>query len=335
MIEHRVDDSYGQGRADKYIMHLLPGISRGLMYKQMRNKNITLNGAKISGNETVREGDILRFYFSDDTFNKFSKGSVDTLFQDNDNPISIYNKHKDMVTIVYENDHIIVMNKPSGLLSQRSNAKDISLNEWMLGYLLTKGDITSESMAHYKPSVLNRLDRNTSGLVIGGKTLKAARIIGDALRDRTVHKYYKTLVWGEFALADGIYEAALSKDSSTNIVNLMTEIVNVDKCDKNAIVKTGIKFLEVRKREGIGSQSVLEIELITGKSHQIRAHLSALGYPIVGDPKYGNRESDIQVKNKHTVGQILHAYRIEFNDEIMRELNIDTKCIVCDIDMNA
>ena len=74
MIEHRVDDSYGKGRADKYIMHLLPGLSRGLMYKQIRNKNITLNGAKIIGNETVKEGDVLRFYFSDETFSNFSKG---------------------------------------------------------------------------------------------------------------------------------------------------------------------------------------------------------------------------------------------------------------------
>ena len=331
MIEHKVIDSYGQGRADKYIMHLLPGLTRGLMYKQMRNKNITLNGAKINGNEKVKEGDILRFYFSDETFNNFSKGTTDTLNHGNDNPITIYKNNMHMAEVVYENDHIIVMNKPSGILSQKRSKNDISLNEWMLGYLLDKGDITEESMTHYKPSVLNRLDRNTSGLIMGGKTLKAARIVGDALRGRTVHKYYKTVVWGKYALADGIYEAMLSKDSSTNMVNISTELVNADKCDKSAIIRTGIKLLEVRNFEGIGSQSVLEIELFTGKSHQIRAHLSALGYPIVGDPKYGNPKLDSKCKDKITEGQILHAYRLEFDPTVMKELNIDRQSIVCDV----
>ncbi len=332
MIEHIVDDAYGCGRVDKYIMKLLPGMPKGLLYKQFRNKNITLNGRKIGGSEQVKTSDVLKFFLSDETFKAFSEGH--SLNEDDHigdiarKAIQYYNAHSGDVDIVYENEHIIVMDKPSGMLSQKSRPEDDSLNEWMLGYLLSNSIVKEDDLTRYKPSVLNRLDRNTSGLVIGGKTLKGANIISRALRERTVHKYYKTLVWGECTDADGIHEALLSKDSSTNLVNIVTELVNADNADKYAIIKTGIKLIELKKQQGIGTQSVLEIELFTGKSHQIRAHLSYLGYPIVGDPKYGNRDLDKKYGYSVSDGQYLHAYKIVFDDDIRSELDLDTDTII-------
>ncbi len=332
MIEHIVDDAYGCGRVDKYIMKLLPGMPKGLLYKQFRNKNITLNGRKISGSEQLNSSDVLKFFLSDDTFKAFSEGSS---HNDKDNiqatlrdAADYYDSQKKAVTVVYENEHIIVMDKPSGMLSQKSSPRDHSLNEWMLGYLISNNRIKEEELTRYRPSVLNRLDRNTSGLVLGGKTLKGANVISRALRDRTVHKYYKTLVWGEYTDADGIHEAALNKDSLTNTVNIVTDMVNVDDPDKYAVIKTGIKLIEVKMLQGIGTQSVLEIELITGRSHQIRAHLSYLGYPIVGDPKYGNRDLDKKYGYSVSGGQYLHAYKMVFDKNIQSEIDLDTDTII-------
>ena len=354
MQEIIIDGSFGKGRVDKCISRLLPGIPKNLMYKQMRNKNITLNGHKIKGDETAGPGDVLRFFFSDETFDKFRTGDSEELSDNvkaSDEYVTTYREHRDEVRIVYENDHIIIMDKPVGMMSQKSKESDLSLNEWMLGYLLESGSIEPPDMLKYKPSVLNRLDTNTTGLVIGGKTHKAAVLISEALRDRTIHKYYKTVVWGDFTLNDGVYEAEFSKNESTNTVNILTKTVNTNNPSPKAesgkydIIRTGIKKTgsynishldTVYGIKAAGSDtsdkqvSELEIELITGKSHQIRAHLSAMGYPIVGDPKYGDKTLDRKYFGKNDHYQSLDSYKIVFNEEICEALGIEPGTIIKD-----
>lgn len=335
MIINTVDAAGEGSRADKYIMRLLPGMTRGLMYKQLRKKNITLNGSKLSGNEILKAGDELCFFLSDDTYRAFHNGisdtkdirPADTLNTLLNEAVGIYEINRDKVGIVYENEHIVIMDKPAGMLTQRAEKNDHSLNEWLLGYLISQKIMTKDDMLHYKPSVLNRLDRNTSGLVLGGKTLTAANVLSDALKERTLSKYYHAAVWGDFPLTPGEYKAYLNKDALTNTVNITTDSVN----EQSDIIRTYIKDVHHKAFDEYGKISILDIELITGRTHQIRAHLASLGYPIVGDPKYGDRDRDRRLKGRYDY-QLLHAYRIEFPDSIAGTLKLDAKAYMSDIE---
>lgn len=346
MIIKHIKKADGLGRVDKYILRLLPGLKPGLMHKQFRNKNILLNGHKISGNETVKEGDELKFFFSDDTFEAFSKGISDATtgsdpsdkyIKQGEHAVKMYKSDPDRVKVIYENAHMIILDKPSDMLSQKSDDGDLSLNEWLIGYLIQSGFLKPEDMMHFKPSVLNRLDRNTSGIVLGSKSLLGAGVISKALKERTLNKYYRTIVSGKYVDKDEIYIAYLSKNESTNTVNILTNSVSDDSFssipDNYSIIRTGISFVKSVNNSELGDISMLDIELITGKSHQIRAHLAALGYPILGDTKYGDSRINKKFKTLLTspdhVSQFLHAYKVVFNDDTVRELELDKDTYIC------
>lgn len=307
-------------RLDKYLKRVFPEMGSSFLYKMLRKKNITLNTKKASGSESVKEGDLIQCFFSDETFLKFS-GQVQTedgiqnalvpLNSSNTEYENAYRKLKG-ITVVYEDEHILLLNKPAGILSQKAKKDDLSLNEWMLGYLLTGDKITLADLTHFKPSVCNRLDRNTSGLVICGKTLLATRMISRMLKDRSLHKYYRTYVHGRME-GNETLTAWHKKDSLNNQAEIIFQITPKDKDAYDEIITT------YHALESKTQYSYLEIELVTGKTHQIRAHLSAYGHPIVGDKKY------LQLYRKNTgkmiypvTGQdypnfqLLHAYRLEF-----------------------
>lgn len=338
MIKRTVDTNNDNSRIDKYVRRLLPGMPTGLMYKQFRNKNITLNGKKIKGSETVSAGDEVTFYLAEDTFNSFNNGEATVAGVHKDtvktNTAGIYEEalaaYRNLTlpfTPVYENDHIIIMNKPAGMLTQRSKPDDISLNEYMLGYLIDTGAIDKASLLHFKPSVLNRLDRNTSGIVLGSKSLKAAGVISKALKERTLHKLYRALVWGEYTGGNKALTAYLKKDSLTNAVSILDSLPSDASVKGYDIIKTGITLMDTRAL-GSDKLSALDIELITGRTHQIRAHLAALGHPIIGDPKYGDNTRDNRL-NIHR--QLLHAYKIEFDETVAAMLSLDSLCYTTDI----
>lgn len=346
MIIKNVERSDGVSRVDKYILRLLPGLKPGLMHKQFRNKNILLNGHKISGNEIVKEGDELKFFFADDTYTAFSKGTNDgalTSLSDKysdhvKSAVKMYESARTKVNVIYENAHIIIMDKPSDMLSQKSTDRDLSLNEWLMGYLIQSGSVKQEDLIHFKPSVLNRLDRNTSGIVLGSKSNLGANVISKALKERTLSKYYKALVYGRYSKEAKIYTAYLSKNEPTNTVNILTESVynklNKPKQEKYSKIQTGISLIKTAYIQGVGDISLLEIDLMTGRSHQIRAHLAALGYPMIGDMKYGNRNINERFnrfisscdcfKADHSrISQYLHAYKVVFDDQTVKELMLD------------
>ncbi len=338
MIKKIIDPTFDNSRIDKYIRRLLPGMPSGLMYKQFRNKNITLNGSKIKGNEIISAGDEVVFFLSDETFKTFYKGESacdaknDSSVRDRseriyEEALAAYKSLSSPLDLIYENEHLLIMNKPSGILTQRSKSGEISLNEYMLGYLIDTGFTDKDSLLHFKPSVLNRLDRNTSGIVLGSKSLKAANIISKALKERTLHKLYRAVVWGEYTGSDEILTAYLKKDSLTNSVNILDPSMSDENTRDYDIIKTGIRLIETRDH-ALGKLSALDIELITGKTHQIRAHLSSLGYPIVGDPKYGDSLKDKKLGIK---GQLLHAYRIAFDESVVEALSLDSNVYTTDI----
>lgn len=282
-------------RLDKFLRTVLSKAPDSFIYKMLRKKNIKLNDQKASGNEILNKNDRVTIYLSDETFEKFAGNTNDKLSEYMRAFASIKG-----VTTAYEDDSIVVMNKPINVLSQKASITDVSLNEWLIGYLLKKGAVDEDSLKTFKPSVLNRLDKNTRGLVIGAKTYEASREVTELIRTKTLRKFYHTTVMGNIN-QPMVLEGYLSKDESTNKVTIyQTKPENVE----TSYAKTGLK--PIKEYE---DRTLLEIELFTGKTHQIRAHLASIGHPILGDPKYGNREFN-QKYNMHV--QDLTACRLEF-----------------------
>ena len=175
------------------------------------------------------------------------------------------------------------------------------MNEWLISYLINSESLTAEDMLTVKPAVVNRLDRNTSGIILAGKTLTGLRFLSDIIKARTLKKYYLTIVKGE-VLKNFTAEAYLLKNDNHNTVKIYQ-----DKVEGADYIKTAYEVLEVK-----GGHSLLKVELITGKSHQIRAHLSSLGYPVIGDGKYGLKSENTRYRRMGLNSQFLHSYEIKF-----------------------
>ena len=298
MKEFIIGQNEENKRLDKFLKTVLPKAPDSFIYKMLRKKNIKLNDGKATGAEKLSINDVVRIYFSDETFDSFAASPVAA----SDNEYTLAYKKLKGITIVYEDDDILVMNKPVNVLSQKSKLDDFSLNEWMIGYLLDKKCISVDSLVTFRPSVLNRLDKNTKGLVIGAKTLRASQQVSAMIKDRSIRKFYRATVLGQVTNGATL-EGYLIKDEATNKVSVYKSKPSAP-CE---YIKTIYKPIEVFE-----DRTVLEIELITGKSHQIRAHLASIGHPILGDPKYGNKSFNEKYK-VHT--QDLTAVRIKFPKE--------------------
>lgn len=288
LIIHKNDENQ---RLDKYLKKYLKEAPGSFIYKMLRKKNIMLNGKKAEGTEKLSAGDEIRLFLAEDTLVKFTgEGqSVSELK---------FPVKKDL-EVLFEDENLLIINKPAGELSQKAEAKDVSMNEYALGYLQKNGDITEESLKVFKPSVCNRLDRNTSGILIVAKTYQAAREFGAALSQRSVRKYYQCIVKGEVKKAEKI-DGFLWKDERTNKVEIY-------KTPKKDAVEIHTAYQPLKYKDGL---TLLEVHLITGRTHQIRAHLSSIGHPILGDPKYGDRKLSKVYGVKY---QLLHACRLELD----------------------
>ncbi len=285
MKEYVISASEEGRRLDKFAMNILALAPSGFTYKMLRKKNITLNDKKASGNELLSKGDVVKFYLSDDTFDKFSKSK------------SVKPVTSAMPDIVYEDDDILIVNKPSGMLSQKSSATDISLNEICISYV-------NNDAASFPGSVSNRLDRNTSGLVTFSKTYNAAKVLASAFKDRTVRKFYKCLVFGSVD-HDLDLTGSLVKDETKNTVTVYDDPAS------GAYINTKVHCIKRSKYI-----SLLEIELITGKTHQIRAHLAHAGIPIIGDGKYGDALMNARYKKEYGIrSQMLCCTKMIFPDD--------------------
>ena len=260
-------------------------------YKMLRKKNITLNGKKADGTEKLKCGDEIRLFLSDETYEKFA-GKVQ--------PKEKFPMVK--LNIVYEDSNVIFINKPAGMLSQKSVPSDVSLNEYLLGYLEKSGQWKQEESKAFRPSVCNRLDRNTSGMVICGKSMAGLQQMAALLKDRSLHKYYLCLVKGVMTESQHL-EGYLLKDENSNQVKIFQK-----ETEGAAHIITEYEPLYTD-----GEVTLLKVTLVTGKSHQIRAHLSSIGHPIIGDPKYGDRKVNAFFRETHGIkNQMLHAWKLTF-----------------------
>ena len=278
-------------RLDKYLKKYLKEAPGSFIYKMLRKKNIVLNGKKADGTEKLTAGDEIKLFFAEETLEKFTGEAVKT--ESEKFPVK-----KDL-EILFEDENLLILNKPAGELSQKAEAKDVSMNEYALGYLQETGAITEESLKVFKPSVCNRLDRTTSGILIVAKPYQAAREFGDALQKRTVRKFYRCIVKGEVKKAETI-DGYLWKDEKTNIVQVFKE-------KREGASEIHTAYRPIKCENGL---TLLEVHLITGRTHQIRAHLSSIGHSILGDPKYGDKKLSEKWKVKY---QLLHACRLELD----------------------
>lgn len=292
-------------RLDKFLGKYLQYASKSFLYKMMRKKNITLNDKRAEGNEKLQEGDFVKLWLSDETIEKFSMG------EETERNLAI--EQLEELDILYEDENILIVNKPAGMLSQKARPEDISLVEHIAAYLLQSGSIKKEQLAGFRPGICNRLDRNTSGIIVAGKTVSGLQKMGEMFKERSLDKYYYCIVKGIVKEKKQI-EGYLHKNHNHNKVTIHTEPV-----EGAEYIKTQYEPIECTENEN-GAFTLLRVKLITGRSHQIRAHLQSIGHPIVGDGKYGdvivNKYFKKHFKLKH---QLLHAGELVFPQTIERK----------------
>lgn len=283
-------------RMDKLLGKYLKEAPKSFLYKMMRKKNITLNGKKAEGAEKLQEGDVIRLYFSPETLEKFS-GVKEGSPSPGGGKQYPYRK----LEILYEDEQVLFVNKPAGMLTQKARPEDLSLVEYLIGYLLREQAVTIRDLEHFRPSVCNRLDRNTSGVVAAGKTVAGLQELGKMFHDRTMEKYYRCVVVGELKEGSRL-EGYLTKDGAKNQVRIWREKV----ADAQPICT---EYRPIGWGKGL---TLLEVKLVTGRSHQIRAHLSSIGHPILGDTKYGDEKWNRYAARTYGVRcQLLHSQRME------------------------
>ncbi len=307
MKQFYVQQNEAGQRLDKLLAKILNKAPKSFIYKMLRKKNITLNGKKADGSEKLAVQDEIKLFLSDETF---------ASFQEEDQTTRVEYE----LDILYEDKHILLLNKPQGILSQKAEKGDISMVEHVISYLIDSNQLTREQMVSFKPSICNRLDRNTGGILIAGKSLAGLQEMARLLKDRSLGKYYLCIVKGRVEHKERM-EGYLSKDESKNRVKVLaqpSEDAEYICTEYEPIAYSGDKHTPAAdalsaKQAPLANYTLLRVKLITGKSHQIRAHLSSLGHPIIGDYKYGDQKTNHYFKiNYQLTSQLLHSYQIVF-----------------------
>ena len=289
MKEFTINKNDSGQRLDKYISKSVPLLPKSLMYKYIRSKRIKVNGKRSDISYKLNENDTVSMYINDEFFEK-AKPKYDFLSAGKS------------INIVYEDENIILVDKPTGILSHpdEDNYTDTAITR-IKRYLYEKGDYKPDEEASFAPALVNRIDRNTSGIIIAAKNSESLRILNEKLKNRELHKLYLCVVIGKLKNKEGLVEGYLEKNEKQNKVYISDKAT-----DKSKHISTKYKVLGYKN-----GLSLLEVELLTGRTHQIRATFSHLGTPLLGDGKYGTN-----AQNKQFGGykkQFLYSYKLAFD----------------------
>ncbi len=287
-----IDRNSANQRLDKFLLKYFNKAGKSFIYKMLRKKRIKYNGSKAIGNEILKSGDFLQMYLSEETINSFMEAkAVDKAGRD--------------FSIIYEDKNIIICDKPVGLAVQRDSVNiGNTLNDQLLFYLYEKGEYLPQKESVFTPSICNRLDRNTSGIVLFGKSFEAVKALNEIIRNRKIDKFYLTVLKGVIE-EEGIISAYHFKNG-----NGQAEIFSEFKEGGKKIVT---KYKRLAEN---GEYSLVEVDLITGKTHQIRACFKFIGYYVIGDRKYGDFDVNKFFKKNYGLdNQFLHSYKVVFKEK--------------------
>lgn len=287
-------------RLDKFLQKAVPRLPQSLMYKYIRLKRIKVNNKKSEISYKLKLNDIVDLYINDEFFSESSSNKDFLLVSSN-------------IDVLYEDENIILVNKKAGLVVHEDNENSIdTLINRVLHYLYENKEYNPDNENSFTPALCNRIDRNTSGIVTVAKNAEALRVLNEKIRNHEVRKYYLCVVSGLIKKKKDTltnYHLKNEKDNTVKVLNSPTNLT------KTMITKYNVIDYS-------NKNTLVEVELKTGRTHQIRAHMAYIGHPLIGDGKYGDNRVNTQYKQKH---QLLYSYKIKFdfidNDNILSYLN--------------
>ena len=269
-------------RLDKFLLKSFETLPKSMMFKQIRKKNIKVNKKRCTPEQVICEGDIIELYIADDMLKK-KETHYDFLSAPKE------------LDIIYEDENIILLNKKSGMLCHPERGEYVNtLISSLKRYLFESGKWNPKEENSFSPALANRIDRNTSGIVIGAKNYEALRFINSKIKNREIKKYYLTICEGEFENKCETLEGYLTKNEQKNMVS-------VSETETKGSKRILTKYTVLDYKNGL---SLVEVELLTGRTHQIRAHLASVGHPLLNDGKYG--------KTHGRFSQELCSYKLKF-----------------------
>ncbi len=277
-------------RLDKFIRKSLPNLPQSLMYKYIRLKRIKVNRKRAEISTILRVGDIVDMYINDEFFVK-----PETRYD--------FMGASKNLDIVYEDENIILLNKKTGLLCHPDDREYVdTLITRLKRYLYDKGEFRPDDENSFTPALVNRIDRNTGGIVIAAKNAESLRIMNAQMKQRNLRKFYLCVVHGILERDSGLLEGYLTKNEDKNIVK-----VTKKQTEGSKEIRTKYKALSKDFKHDL---TLVEVELLTGRTHQIRAHFASIGHPLLGDGKYGTNKLNKDFGYKK---QFLYSYKLIFN----------------------
>ncbi len=274
-------------RLDKFLSKAVKAMPKSLMYKSIRTKKIKVNRKRTEIGYILCEGDTVELFISEEFFSETASEEA-------------FMRLTPHLDIIYEDENIMLLDKQPGLIVHSDDEEDINtLISHVKAYLYRKGEYKPAEEQSFAPALCNRIDRNTGGIVIAAKNAEALRVMNEKIKNDELSKFYLAAIHGIPKRKSDTLRGYLKKDSKNNTV----DVIETQRQGYKEII-TKYRVLESKR-----DLSLVEVELVTGRTHQIRAHFSSIGHPLLGDGKYGINREDKQRGYKF---QALYAFRLKF-----------------------